>query len=69
MRKLSLVLLLLISSLALADKYALLVGINDYQNDIGALKYYVAAFLFTGAEDEAEVPEKTTALNISVVIP
>jgi len=30
MRKLSLVLLLLISSLALADKYALLVGINDY---------------------------------------
>ncbi len=42
MRKLSLVLLLLISSLALADKYALLVGINDYQNDIGALKYCVA---------------------------
>ena len=25
-----------------AEKYALLVGINDYQNDIGALKYCVA---------------------------
>ena len=29
----------------------------------------VAALLFTGAEDEIEEPEKTTALNISVVIP
>ena len=26
----------------MAEKYALLVGINDYQNDIGALKYCVA---------------------------
>ena len=34
--------LLLISSLVWAEKYALLVGINDYQNDIGALKYCVA---------------------------
>merc|ERR1712098_862502 len=43
-RKLSLILLLLvvICSLAVAERYALLVGINDYQNDIGALKYCVA---------------------------
>ena len=41
MRKVILI-LLLISTLATAEKYALLVGINDYQNDIGALKYCVA---------------------------
>ena len=41
MRKIILV-LLLISSLTVAEKYALLVGINDYQNDSGALKYCVA---------------------------
>ena len=41
MRKILLI-LLSISSLAVAEKYALLVGINDYQNDIGALKYCVA---------------------------
>ncbi|MDP7281514.1 MAG: caspase family protein, partial [Candidatus Poribacteria bacterium] len=38
-------LLLLLVSLVLplkAEKWALLVGINDYQNDIGALKYCVA---------------------------
>ena len=34
--------LLLISSLAAAEKYALLVGINDYPNDISPLRYCVA---------------------------
>ena len=61
MRKLSLVFLLLISSLALADKYALLVGINDYQNDIGALKYCVAdveAFRQALIETAGFKPEK-----------
>ena len=42
MPRFCLLFLLLISSLATAEKYALLVGINDYQNDIGALKYCVA---------------------------
>ena len=40
-----LTLILLITLVAIpsrAEKYALLVGINDYQNDIGALKYCVA---------------------------
>jgi len=34
--------LLLISSLAVAEKYTLLVGINDYPNDISPLRYCVA---------------------------
>ena len=34
--------LLLLSSLAVAEKYALLVGINDYQGDISPLRYCVA---------------------------
>ena len=34
--------LLLLSSLATAEKYALLVGINDYPNDISPLRYCVA---------------------------
>ena len=38
LRRFCLLFLLLISTLATAEKYALLVGINDYQNDIGALK-------------------------------
>ena len=41
MRKIILV-LLLISCLATAEKYALLVGINDYQGDISPLRYCVA---------------------------
>ena len=42
MRKLSLILFLLITSLAVAEKYALLVGINDCQSDISPLRYCVA---------------------------
>ena len=44
MRKLSLVLFLfvVICSLAAAEKYALLVGINDYQGEISPLRYCVA---------------------------
>ena len=45
MRKFSwmlLVLLVLASSLASAEKWALLVGINNYPNDISSLKYCVA---------------------------
>ena len=44
MRKLSLVLFLfvVICSLAAAEKYALLVGINDYQGEISPLRYGVA---------------------------
>ena len=41
MRKLSLILLILISSLASAEKSTLLVSINDYQDDFGPLRYYV----------------------------
>ena len=33
--------LLLMTSLAWAEKYALLVGINDYQGDISPLRYCV----------------------------
>ena len=42
MRRFCLLFLLLISSLAVAEKYALLVGINDYPNDISPLRYCVA---------------------------
>ena len=44
MWKLSLILLFLvvICSLAAAEKYALLVGINDYQGEISPLRYCVA---------------------------
>ena len=42
MPRLCLLFLLLISSLAVAEKYALLVGINDYQGDISPLRYCVA---------------------------
>ena len=42
MWKLSLILLILISSLASAEKSALLVSINDYQDDFGTLRYYVS---------------------------
>ncbi|MDP6999898.1 MAG: SUMF1/EgtB/PvdO family nonheme iron enzyme, partial [Candidatus Poribacteria bacterium] len=38
----ALLLTLLVGLPLAAEKYALLVGINDYQNDIGALKYCVA---------------------------
>ena len=41
MRKLSLILLILISSLASAEESALLVSINNYQDDFGPLRYYV----------------------------
>ena len=41
MQKLSLILLILISSLASAEKSALLVSINNYQDDFGTLRYYV----------------------------
>ena len=42
-RQLALLLLIILVAIPLrAEKYALLVGINDYQNDIGALKYCVA---------------------------
>ena len=42
MRKLSLILLFLLVICAMGGKYALLVGINDQQNGIAALKYCVA---------------------------
>jgi len=42
MRRFCLLFLILISSLAVAEKYALLVGINDYQGDISPLRYCVA---------------------------
>ena len=42
MRRFCLLFLLLISSLATSEKYALLVGINDYPNDISPLRYCVA---------------------------
>ena len=42
MRKLGLILLLLLSSLASAEKWAVLVGINNYPNDISPLRYCVA---------------------------
>ena len=42
MPRFCLLFLLLISSLAVAEKYALLVGINDYQGDISPLRYCVA---------------------------
>ena len=58
--------LLLISSLTVAEKYALLVGINDYQNDIGALKYCVAdvqafqqALIQTAGYKNQNVQERT----------
>ena len=42
MRRFCLLFLILISSLATAEKWALLVGINDYPNDISPLRYCVA---------------------------
>ena len=42
MKKITLTLLLVVHSLLSAEKHALLVGINNYQNDIGALKYCVS---------------------------
>ncbi len=42
MPRLCFLFLLLLSSLAVAEKYALLVGINDYQGDISPLRYCVA---------------------------
>ncbi len=42
LRRFCLLFLLLISSLATSEKYALLVGINDYPNDISPLRYCVA---------------------------
>ena len=42
MRKLSWILFLLITSLASAEKWALLVGINNYPNDISNFKCCVA---------------------------
>ena len=42
MRRFCLLFLLLIPTLAVAEKYALLVGINDYPNDISPLRYCVA---------------------------
>ena len=42
LRRFCLLFLLLISTLATAEKYALLVGINDYPNDISPLRYCVA---------------------------
>ena len=41
-RRLCLLFFLLSSTLAVAEKYALLVGINDYPNDISPLRYCVA---------------------------
>ena len=46
MRKLSLILLILISSLASAEESALLISINDYQDDFGPLRYYVTDMEF-----------------------
>ena len=42
MKKITLTLLLVVHSLLSAEKHALLVGINNYQNDIGTLKYCVS---------------------------
>ena len=42
LRRFCLLFLLLISSLAVAEKYALLVGINDYPNDISPPRYCLA---------------------------
>ncbi len=42
MRRLCLLFWLLVTSLAVAEKYALLVGINDYQGDISPLRYCVS---------------------------
>ena len=42
LRRFCLLFLLLIPTLAVAEKYALLVGINDYPNDISPLRYCVA---------------------------
>ena len=42
MKKITLTLLLVVHSLLSAEKHALLVGINNYQNDIGPLKYCVS---------------------------
>ena len=41
MPRFSLLFFLLITSLVSAEKYALLVGINDYQGDISPLRYCV----------------------------
>ena len=41
-RRLCLLFGFLVTSLAVAEKYALLVGINDYPNDISPLRYCVA---------------------------
>ena len=41
-RRLCLLFGLLVTTLAVAEKYALLVGINDYPNDISPLRYCVA---------------------------
>ena len=42
MRRFCLLFLILISSLATAEKWALLVGINNYPNDISPLRFCVA---------------------------
>ena len=42
MRRFCLPFLILISSLATAEKWALLVGINNYPNDISPLRFCVA---------------------------
>ncbi|MBF73315.1 hypothetical protein CMK20_03905, partial [Candidatus Poribacteria bacterium] len=42
MKKITLTLLLVVHSLLSAEKHALLVGINNYQNDIGTLRYCVS---------------------------
>ena len=61
MRKFSLILLFLICSLAAAEKWALLVGINDYQGDISPLRYCetdVAAFRQSLVEVAGFAPDK-----------